>query len=61
MGIKGHDYSSTFVMGHLEFKIKTCLSQKLFGHLKSNSYDSFLEYGNVILKIRVGSHMKLGV
>ena len=37
---KGQVHSLTLAEGHSDFKIKSCFSQKLLGHLKPNFYES---------------------
>ena len=36
MSVKGQGHSLTWAKSHSDFKIKTCFSQKLLGHLKLN-------------------------
>ena len=36
MSIKGQGHYLTLAIGHSDFKIKTCFSQKLLSHLEPN-------------------------
>ena len=38
MSIKGQVHSLTLIKGHLDFKVKTCFSQKQLGHLETKTH-----------------------
>ena len=50
MSIKGQGLSLTLVIGHSDFRVKTCFSQKQLGDSKSSSYES--------LRVCVYSHSR---
>ena len=56
MNVKGQGHSLTLVKGHSDFKVKTCFSQKQFGHLKPKLIWKLKGVGNENLYKWVG-HM----
>ena len=57
MSIKSQGHSLTLVKDHLDFKVKTCFSQKQFCDLEPKFNESLREIGNENLYINVLGHM----